>query len=61
MNYVNNEISVGQRRLLDFACCFGFFVYAASVVIVPVCLLDMAKELNFSLAGGGSMELLVKV
>ena len=58
---MNNEISAGQRRLLDFACCFGFFVYAASVVIVPVCLLDMAKELNFSLAGGGSMEFIRSV
>ena len=57
----NNMISIGQRRLLDFTCCFGFFIYAASVVIIPVCLLDMAKELNFSLAGGGSMEFIRSV
>ena len=57
----NDMISEGQRKLLDFTCCFGFFVYAASVVIIPVCLLDMAKELNFSLAGGGSMEFIRSV
>ena len=43
--------------LIDAACGLGFIMYAASAVIIPICLLDMARELNFQLAGGGSMKL----
>ena len=52
-----NTISIGERRLLDVACSFGFVVYAATIVVIPICLLDMAEDLDFHLAGGGSLEL----
>jgi fucose permease len=31
-------------------------IYAASAVLKPICLLHMARELDFSLTGGGTME-----
>jgi fucose permease len=46
-----------QVFLIDTACSLGFIVYATSAVVIPICLLDMARELNFHLAGGGSMKL----
>jgi len=33
-------------------------IYAASAVLKPICLLHMARELNFSLTGGGTMEVI---
>ena len=47
-----------QILLIDFACSLGFIVYATSAVILPICLLDMAKELDFHFAGAGSMKLI---
>ena len=33
-------------------------LYAASAVLKPICLLHMARELDFSLTGGGTMEVI---
>ena len=46
-----------SRKLLDVACCAAMAVYAATVVITPVCLLELAEELGVSLSGGGGLEL----
>ena len=54
-------ISTGNRRLLDVACCLAFVIYAAETVVLPICLLDMARDLDFHLAGGGSLGLVRSV
>ena len=41
---------------LDYAGAFGFFAYASSVVVTPIILLALARDLNFGLAEGGGME-----
>ncbi len=41
---------------LDYAGAIGFFAYASSVVVTPIVLLALARDLNFGLAEGGGME-----
>jgi len=41
---------------LDYAGAFGFFAYAASVVVTPIILLALAHDLGFGLAEGGGIE-----
>lgn len=41
---------------LDYAGAFGFFVYASSVVVTPIILLSLARELEFGFAEGGGIE-----
>ena len=41
---------------LDIAGSVALMSYAASVVITPICLLQMADEISFNLAGGGGIE-----
>lgn len=41
---------------LDVAGAAGFLVYAASVVVTPIVLLVLAKDLSFGLAEGGGIE-----
>ncbi|HJO92507.1 MAG TPA: MFS transporter [Victivallales bacterium] len=62
MSEFNAEIKYspthGQRRLLDVACCLGFVIYAASIVVFPVCLLEMIKDLHLNFTDGGTLELI---
>ncbi|MCP4177490.1 MAG: MFS transporter [bacterium] len=62
MSSLNTEIqhspTLGQRRLLDIACCLGFVIYAASIVVFPVCLLEMIKDLHLNFTDGGTLELI---
>ena len=49
-------MSAGRKLSLgryDFAAYLTFFAYAAGSVVVPVCLIELARELNFDLASGG--------
>ncbi|MEX2381205.1 MAG: MFS transporter [Opitutales bacterium] len=41
---------------LDYASSVGIMAYAASATITPICLLIIARELSFSLLGGGAIE-----
>ena len=41
---------------LDIAGSIALMSYAASVVLTPMCLLQMADEISFNLAGGGGIE-----
>ncbi len=41
---------------LDYAGALGFFAYASSVVVTPIVLLTLARDLGFGLAEGGGME-----
>ncbi len=41
---------------LDFAACVGFVAYSASVTITPICLVILARELGFTLAQAGLLE-----
>ncbi|MGB1129424.1 MAG: MFS transporter [Haloferula sp.] len=49
-----------MRRLqfgrYDYAAFLTFFAYAAGSVVVPVCLVELAHTLGFSLAEGGMTE-----
>ncbi len=40
----------------DYAGFLTFFAYAAGSVIVPVCLVELAQDLDFSLAEGGMTD-----
>jgi MFS family permease len=40
----------------DYAASLTFFAYAAGSIIVPVCLVELARDLNFSLAEGGMTQ-----
>lgn len=42
-------------KRIDIAASTALFVYAASMVITPICLLEMAKEFSFSYTGGGAL------
>ena len=44
--------------ILDYAIAFGMFCYAASSMIVSICLIKMAApdELAFDLTGGGNLQ-----
>lgn len=58
---MNHAVEPGYNRgrtvLLDIASCLGFIVYAASMVSIPVSLLNMASEIGFNLAEGGLLEM----
>ena len=41
---------------LDYAGALGFFAYASSVVVTPIVLLALARDLDFGLAQGGGIE-----
>ncbi len=49
---------MAQLRLhrLDYVAALGMFTYASSVVVTPIVLLEIAAELQFSLAEGGGLE-----
>jgi fucose permease len=38
--------------------CLGFVIYAASLVVFPVCLLEMLKDLHMNFTDGGTLELI---
>jgi fucose permease len=58
MNSISNtSFEKAGRHLLDITSCLAFMVYAASVVAIPVCFLNMSKELGLDLTGGGVLEL----
>jgi fucose permease len=40
----------------DYAGAVGFLAYSSSAIMTPICLLALMKELDFSLAGGGTIE-----
>ncbi len=46
----------GHRKSLHIAACGAMFVYAVSVVAMPICLLQMKADLGFQLTGGGALE-----
>lgn len=46
-----------STALLDVACCAAMAIYAITVVVTPVCLLEMAEEFGVGLSGGGGLEL----
>lgn len=41
---------------LDYASALGFFTYASGATITPICLVILARDLSFSLAAAGSLE-----
>ena len=41
---------------MDFAAILGFLAYSSSAIVTPICLLELGKDLSFSLAGGGGIE-----
>ncbi|TVQ96087.1 MAG: MFS transporter [Spirochaetaceae bacterium] len=41
---------------LDYGCVAAFLIYSASVVVTPISLVSLARELGFSLTGGGGVE-----
>ena len=41
---------------LDHAASAAIFSYAASATVTPICLVILARELSFSLTGGGGIE-----
>jgi fucose permease len=45
-----------RLKKLDIAGAAGFLAYSSSAVITPICLLELASDLDFSLAGGGGIE-----
>ena len=45
-----------KLKRMDYAGACGFLAYSASAVVTPICLLRMADDLSFSLAGGGGIE-----
>jgi len=45
-----------HRGSLHVAACGAMFIYAVSVVAMPVCLLQMREDLGFQLTGGGALE-----
>lgn len=48
----------GQTKFhpLDYASALGFFTYASGATITPICLVILARDLSFSLAAAGSLE-----
>ena len=61
MSYYKGEAisapTAGQRWLLDIACCLVFIIYASSIVVFPVCLLEMINDLKMDFTDGGTLEL----
>ena len=45
-----------KLKRMDYAGAVGFLAYSWSAVVTPICLLAMAKDLNFTLAGGGAID-----
>ena len=45
-----------QFKSVDYAAAAGFIAYSASAMITPICLVVIARELGFSLTGGGALE-----
>jgi fucose permease len=48
--------SKNEKLFIDVTCCLAFFVYASTAIIIPICLIEMSKDLNFHLTGGGSLK-----
>ncbi len=46
----------GRAHPLDWAAAVGFVAYASTATITPICLVILAKELRFSLAAAGTLE-----
>lgn len=46
---------------LDYAAAVGIVTYAASATVTPICLVILARELSFSLHGGGFLEVVRSV
>ncbi len=42
---------------LDYASATAFLAYSASAVVTPICLVLLAQEIGFGLAGAGRLEL----
>ncbi len=42
-------------KRIDIATSTALFVYAASMVITPICLLSMAEDFSFTYTGGGAL------
>lgn len=43
-------------QMLDTASAVGFLAYSASVTVTPICLVILARELDFSLTAAGGLE-----
>ena len=52
----DNTLPRLQFGRYDYAAFLTFFAYAAGSIIVPVCLVELAQDLNFSLEEGGMTE-----
>jgi len=50
-------IAPKKRTGLDIGIYGAFMLYAATAVVTPMSLLEMAKEFHFSLTGGGGLEI----
>ncbi|MCF7934643.1 MAG: MFS transporter [Spirochaetia bacterium] len=42
-------------KRIDIASSAALFIYAASMVITPICLISMAREFSFTYSGGGAL------
>lgn len=45
-----------NRKLLDFACKGALFMTACSVIVTPICLVEMGKALGINLTQRGGLE-----
>ena len=45
-----------ELHRLDYASAVAFLAYSASAVVTPICLLILADDLEFTLTGGGGIE-----
>lgn len=57
MRKVKKRIAEKKKRGLDIGIYGAFMLYAATAVVTPMSLLEMAEEFNFNLTGGGGLEI----
>ena len=50
------DLRRNRAHPLDWAAAVGFIAYASTATITPICLVILAKELRFSLAAAGTLE-----
>lgn len=51
-----DNVDQRSKRLINFACKGAFFMLACSMIITPICLVEMGKALEINLTQRGGLE-----
>lgn len=58
---LQNDVTTAIRRRLDFASRISLFYYAITAVAIPICLVDLSRDLDINLTQAGSLGFVTSI